>query len=245
MKTIVAMMLGSLICSGQTGTSSIQGTIMDGKTQKPIPTAIVRAIRGGVPAFARNTRSGADGSFSIRSLAPGMYSVCVQVETAQYLDPCRWNGSPIKISLSAAQAVNGTQVKLNPASVLNIQVIDNQDSLRQKTNDGRTPELTLGVWGPKGIFYPAINIGRGVSSASVQGKPAAAVPPQTYLYRLVVPLDTPLNFHASSQDLKLADTAGSPLPASANSQAYQQLFQHSTGDPAPKSFALSVTGLAK
>ena len=60
-----------------------------------------------------------------------------------------------------------------------------------------------------------------------------------YTYQLAVPHDTALNLHIASHDLKLGDSTGVALPATASNQA----FQHATGDANPKSFAFTVLGL--
>lgn len=101
------------------------------------------------------------------------------------------------------------------------------------TKDGRHPDLTLGVWGPKGLYYPARATGSTTGGISLQGGIA------TYSYRLAIPRDTALSFYITSHDLKLGDASGVALPANAS----QQSFQHATGDVKPKNFAFSVLGL--
>jgi hypothetical protein len=184
-------------------------------------------------SFTRNTKSGGDGAFQIQGLSTGSYSLCVQVSGDQYLDPCLWNGSPTTVTLAYGQNARGISLKLTAASVLNIQVQDAQNALGQLTKDGRHPDLTLGVWGPKGLYYPARASGSSPAAASLQGGVSS------YSYRLAVPLDTALNVYIASHDLKLGDAAGVALPANAS----QQAFQHATGDPNPKSFSFSVLGL--
>ena len=77
--------------TAQSNTASISGSVIDGKTQKPIPSAVVVAIRSGVPNFTRNTRSGGDGAFLISGLAAGNYTLCVQTPGAAYLPlPMEW-----------------------------------------------------------------------------------------------------------------------------------------------------------
>jgi hypothetical protein len=159
--------------------------------------------------------------------------LCAQSGDDQYLDPCQWNGSPAVVSVLSGQAFSGASVKLTPASTLNIQVKDSLKALSAKTKDGRVPDLSLGVWGPKGLYYPVHTTsktkpGTGASSGA-----------QAYSFKLAVPRDTPLKLSISSHDLKLGDAAGTPLTANAS----QQAFQHATGDPAPKSFSFSVLGL--
>ena len=48
---------------GQTGTASIAGIVLDAKTQKPIPAALVMAAQRGAPLFTKNTKTGGDGAF--------------------------------------------------------------------------------------------------------------------------------------------------------------------------------------
>jgi hypothetical protein len=203
---------------------SIQGTIVDGQTRKPVPSSLVIAVHSGAPAFSRNTRSGADGTFQIPGLVTGAYSLCIQAPGDAYLDPCQWNGSPVTVNLNSGQTVTGVSVSLTPASILHVEVKDAQNLLSQKTKDGRSPNLTVGVWGPRGIYYP---VHGAVKASGTAG------------YQLAVPRDMALNFHLASRDLKLGDDAGVALAANAS----QQAFQHSTGDPNPKSFSFTILGL--
>jgi hypothetical protein len=213
---------------GQTGTASIAGTLVDARTQKPVPAALILAVSGGPSPLTIRTKSGGDGAFQIQGIAAGKFSLCVQAAGDGYLDPCQWNGSPTAVTLVSGQVATGIVLRLTAASVLNIQVQDAQKILSQKTKDGRRPDLTLGIWGPRGLFYPAHAL----------GNPGAAGSPQS-VYRIGVPRDTALKVHISSRDLKLGDAAGVPLPANAS----QQAFQHATGDPNSKSFAFTVLGL--
>jgi hypothetical protein len=157
----------------------------------------------------------------------------VQAAGDQYLDPCQWSGTPASVTLVLGENATGISLKLTAASVLNVQVQDAQKVLSQMTKDGRRPDLTLGVWGPKGLYYPAHSSGNPAAVANLQN----AV--NSYSYRLAVPLDTALNFYIASHDLRLGDATGVALPANAS----QQAFQHATGDPNPKSFSFSVLGL--
>ena len=164
-----------------TPSASIAGTLMDGKTLKPVPAALVIADRASAPPFTRNTKSGADGAFQIQGLVPGNYSICVQATNEQYLDPCLWGTNPVGVSLIAGQASTGISMKLTAASVLTVQVNDGQKVLKQLTKDGRRPDLSVGVWAPRGLYHPA----RAESSAApVVGTQSATT------YRLAVPRDT-------------------------------------------------------
>lgn len=233
LKFILMLSLAAPAAIGQTGIGSIQGTILDAKTLKPVPAALVIASRAGAPPFTRNTKSGGDGAFQIQGLSAGNYSLCVQAAGDQYLDPCLWNGTPATVTLTSSQAISGISVKVTAASVLNVQVQDAQKVLSQMTKDGRRPDLSLGVWGPKGLFYPVRASGSPASTGNLQGGITS------YSYRLAVPRDTALKFYIASHDLKLGDATGAALAANAS----QQAFQHATGDANPKSFSFSVLGL--
>jgi hypothetical protein len=232
-KCILILSLAAPAAIGQTATGSVQGTILDAKTLKPVSAAWVIASRAGAPPFTKNTKTGGDGAFQIQGLTAGNFTLCVQASGDQYLDPCLWNGTPVRVTVTSGQTISGISVKVTAASILNVQVQDAQKVLSQKTKDGRRPELSLGVWGPKGLYYPAHASGSTSTGTGLKGGITS------YNYRLAVPRDTALNFYIASHDVKLGDASGAALPANAG----QQAFQHATSDVNPKSFAFSVLGL--
>jgi hypothetical protein len=237
MKSILILLLAVPAAFGQTErqaeSASIAGTVLDAKTQKPVPAALVMAVSTGLPPFSKTTKSGGDGAFQMQGLAAGKYSLCVQAPGDQYLDPCQWNGSPTTVTVVSGKAAAGVSLRLTAASVLTIQVKDAQKVLSQKTKDGRRPDLTLGVWGPNGLYYPARTLAAPDTAVSPQGEGSS------YSYKVAVPRDTALKVYIASRDLKLGDGDGATLPANAS----QQAFQHATGDNNPKSFAFTVLGL--
>jgi hypothetical protein len=231
-KCVLILSAAVSIAIGQTGSASISGKVLDAKTLKPIPAALVMAVQTGLPPFSKNTKTGGDGAFQIQGLPTGKYSLCVQAGDG-YVDTCQWS-TPTVVTLAAGQTVTGTSIRLTAASILTVQVQDAQKVLSQKTKDGRRPELTLGVWGPKGLYYPA----RAVAAPSATGaRPQGGV--NSYSYQVGVPRDTALKFYIASKDLKLGDAVGATLAGNAS----QQAFTHATGDANPKSFAFTVLGL--
>jgi hypothetical protein len=234
MRYLFISLLSLSIAVGQTPTStaSISGMVLDAATQKPIPVAIIMAIQTGLSPISRNTRSGADGGFRIDGLPAGNYSLCAQVPGDRYLDPCQWNASPVAVSLVSGQVAAGASLRLTASSIVTIQVQDGQKSLSQNTKDGRRPDLTLGVWGPNGLYYPA-HVVRGGGTG-----PQSLV--NSYNYQIAVPRDTALKIYIASKDVKLGDASGTSLAGNAS----QQSFLHATGDANPKSFVFTVLGLA-
>jgi hypothetical protein len=218
--------------TAKTEPASISGMVIDAKTQKPIPAALVIASRDGTPPFTRNTKSGADGAYQIQGLTPGDYLVCVQVLNDQYLNPCEWNGAAPGVTVSSGQASTGIKIALTPASLLKVEVKDTRGALHQLTRDGRRPDLRVGVWGPDGQYHPA----------RAQSGPTPIVGSQanspTYSYQLAVPRDTALTLYIASRDLQLGDDNAVALSENTSRRA----FQHVAGDSHPKSFTFTVLG---
>jgi hypothetical protein len=104
-KCILILSLAAPAAIGQTAVGSIQGTVLDGKTLKPVSAAWVIASRAGTPPFARNTKTGGDGAFQIQGLTAGNFTLCVQASGDQYLDPCLWNGTPVRVTMTSGQTI--------------------------------------------------------------------------------------------------------------------------------------------
>ena len=220
----------------QSATGSIGGNVLDAKSQVTIPTALVTATRLDLPPVRKSTKSGGDGSFRIEGLPAGNYSLCVQAPGNMYLDPCEWESTSAGITLVSGQAANGVSLKLIAASILNIQVQDTQHLLSQKTKEGRTPDLSVGVWGPKGLYHPAHSVAGGGPSASLQSADGDGA---SRSYHIAVPRDIALKLHIASRDLRLGDRNGASLAGNRS----QQSFQHGTGETNPASFVFTVVGL--
>jgi hypothetical protein len=103
---------------GQGGTGTIAGVVSDAATGKPVPAAYVMAVAAGPGAGARggSTKTGGGGEYEIRGLAAGTYSLCVQAQDQQYVDPCLWGGPPVQVTLSAGQAVAVPAVRVARAA---------------------------------------------------------------------------------------------------------------------------------
>jgi len=75
MRWIPILFLAVPAAIGQTETASINGTVLEAKTQKPVPVALVIAVSNGLPPFSMNTKSGADGAFQIQGLPAAVISL--------------------------------------------------------------------------------------------------------------------------------------------------------------------------
>ncbi len=222
-RIIIGILFQAAISTAQVGTASIQGTVADSGSNKAVAGAIVTAVRIGLPPASQTAATAGDGSFQIQGLVAGVYSLCIQVPGDGYLDPCQWSGTPVKVTLAAGQNSTGNSLKIAAGAVLKVRVNDPAQLLSQKTADGRTPQLAVGVGGGNSLFRPM--------RIALQDATGAT-------YQLAVPPGTALNLQVMSGDLKLANSAGAALPAAGD----QQPFQYGAGAAGLPSFTYSITG---
>jgi len=124
-KALIATVLCSVGLMGQantgavSGTGSIQGTVTDASTNKPIAGAIVTAISASSPSSTRSAPTAVDGSYQIKSVPAGTFSLCAWVLNQPYLDPCfGGGGTPPVVTLASGQQSTGNQINLQPDSRL-------------------------------------------------------------------------------------------------------------------------------
>jgi hypothetical protein len=238
---IILLTLGSSVLSAQTTSpGSIQGIVTDGQNN-PIAGALVIISRTFKPKevvapYSQSVKSASDGSFLAQALPPGSYSYCAQVPGDGYLNGCHWGMPMPSVTLSAGQKLRAA-IRVDKGSTLQVRVLDPGHVALQHSHDRKNPPILMGVWDSRGRFLPVHPAGRDGAG---------------FNYELTVPLDTPLTFHIIAAKLKLSDDAGVALPASPPapvgssgivSSTSQTAFQHSTGDPNPKSFQFTITGV--
>jgi hypothetical protein len=238
--TVIILALGSSVLWAQSiSPGSIQGTVTDTQN-KPIVGATVRIIRTftlneAVVPYSQSVKTASNGSFLAQGLPPGSYSYCAQMPGDGYVDGCHW-GPPLPVvKLSAGQTL-GAALRLDTGSILKVRVLDPSKLVASVSSAGTpgNPPILMGVWDGQGHFLPVHSTGG--DSAGLN-------------YQLTVPFDTPLSFQIISSSLKLADSAGAALPATppgpvgSASNASQTAFQHNSGDPNPKSFQFTITGV--
>ena len=209
----------------QTASAGIQGTVTARDTGAPLAGVLVIAGATSNPSATQSTKSAADGTFQIENLPAGAYSLCVKAASDGYLDPCEWGQSPPAVTLAVGQNSTVNAVAASPGAVLKIRIQDTAQLLLQKGKNGSLPDLLVGVFGPKGIFYSAHVANRDTTGLNMQ---------------LTVPFDTPLSLQVISKALQLSDNTGTALPSAGATAS----FQAAAGQPNPPSFTYTVTGVA-
>jgi hypothetical protein len=224
-----------VLSAQSTSLGSIQGTVSDAQN-KPIAGAVVIVTRtfqtpkDVVAPYSQSVKTASDGSFLAQGLPSGSYSYCAQVPGDGYLNGCHWGAPMPSITLSAGQKLMAA-IRVDKGSVLKVRVLDPGHVALGQSHDKKNPPILMQVRDSRGHFVPVHSTGRDGAG---------------FNYQLTVPLDKPLSFHVIAAKLKLSDAAGVSLPASSQaSSASQTAFQHNTGDPNPKSFQFTITGVNK
>ena len=83
-----------ITAAAQTAAVSIQGTVLNASSGKPVAGSIVTAIRNGLPPLSQTAISTAAGAFQFSGLPAATYELCVQVPAGGYLNPCSWVPNP-------------------------------------------------------------------------------------------------------------------------------------------------------
>jgi hypothetical protein len=205
------------------GTGSIQGTVIDASNNKPIGGAIVTAVGAAPSVFSQSAQTSADGSYQIKNVPAGTFSVCAHVLDDRYLNSCNWGSIPLTLTLTNGQQSTGNHLTLKVGSILTVRIQDPGQLLSEKIKNGNDPDLVLGVFDQHGLFYPAHQADKDAAGTD---------------YQLTIPLSTLVTFSIASQSLKLADSNGVQLPNSSN----QQGVLRATGDSTSTNLVYTITG---
>jgi hypothetical protein len=207
----------SFVAFGQGGSASIQGMVADALTNKPLADVLVLARSVPGDSTIQTAKSGSNGNYSLDNLPAGTYSLCMKGPDDGYLDPCEWGQKPTTVTLQDGKKSSGNRLLFTTGSVVKIRIQDTSQLLFQKTKTGFLPDLSVGIFGSKGLFYPARVVNRDIRGLDLQ---------------ITIPFDTPVSLSVTSRALKLTDESGKTLPATAASPA----FQHAHGGANNQSF---------
>jgi hypothetical protein len=207
-KSLIIFFFAALLCEGQQ-TAAAVGERISGTVQGDDGSALVgasiflRRIRPpGSPQrekidWASTTTAG--GAFSFDLLPYGQYTICVQVPSGNWLNPCEWGNAPPVVTASAAQRPLPTTIVLKRGAVVTIRVGDPGQLLAQ--DEGKEPgtHLLLGVRSDALIFH----------TASVTAQDAAG-----RNYAVTIPFDRSVNLVVASSFFQLASASGAAVAAS-------------------------------
>jgi len=210
--------------AGTHSTASIQGTVTDRTTGRPIASVHVTAVRAGLPPASQTVQSALDGTFQLQKLPPGEYRLCAQVAGETYLDPCHWSppqaASGSTVTLKPGQAAGGIRIDLRPAALMQVRINDPQKLLSQPGKN-----VLVGVFTGSGLFRPAL---------------AKATDAGGQNHEVSVPFDTPVRLSVSSAQVAMSDDKGKPLTAVSPAVP----VTHPSVGPAPSPITFTVTGPA-
>jgi hypothetical protein len=173
---------------------SVTGLVTD-ESAKPIAGALITAHRATLPAASGSATAAVQGTFQIGGLAPGSYTVCVQVPGTDFLDTCEWAILPPRVDVKAGQAVTGLRFKLKKGAILHVRLNDPRKLLEPAASGKTVPYVLMGVQTAKGLLHPAALVSKDATGRT---------------HAVMVPFDTPLKFTLYSPHVALADEKGAP-----------------------------------
>ncbi|MEO8373252.1 MAG: carboxypeptidase-like regulatory domain-containing protein [Candidatus Solibacter sp.] len=218
---IAVTLLPASILLAQT---TVQGVVTESARRKPIADAYVTAIRSGLPSASQTVKTAASGAFNFASLAPGTYTLCTQVLSGGYLNPCSWLPNPPTVTVGAAKTIAGIQLKVEAGSVLQVRVNDPAGVLRKAAAPLAPSAIAMGVRTPRGFLEPFT-----MRSVSEGGSD----------HEVTIPFDTNVQVWMQSAKLSLAQSDGNLVPAAGSSVT---VIHSSTAVTAAPPIVVRITG---
>jgi hypothetical protein len=198
--------LGVPLVGAQVTYASVPQSVAAGISTWPVPGDTV--VNGSVS-------TGANGAFAVAGLPAAQYSLCANVPSAPYINPCIW-GQPVQVTIPAGVTVNQT-LALQKGVYLNVTVND---------PTGLLPQVIDGPWTPRKLL-----VGVTYGTGAYQG----AVNTAGHSYQLIVPVGTPFWLRLYSTDVALTDATGAALATPVAGIS----FQASAGQNQAFTFAVS------
>lgn len=196
-------------------------TVVPGKSLLPVPSEAV--VQGVVSADT-------SGAFAVPDLAPGNYTLCAEVPSAPYLDPCIWQ-QPVSVSVSANATARQT-LELTKGVFLKVRVNDPR---------GLLPQTLDGIWTPRKLL-----VGVTYANGAYQGAPNIDVDSTGRDYQLTIPSGVPFALRLFSNHVALTNQSGATADATAGAAVdmtgSQIPFQAAAGQD--QAFTFTVSGSA-
>jgi Carboxypeptidase regulatory-like domain len=194
---------------------------------KPVEGALISAhakvSKADGAASAISGKTGADGTFLLSGLAPGLYQICARDRKAGLLDPCRWSASPPTVTITATDGAKLPTITLKKGRLLEVHIVDDAGVM---VADGAKPKLLVGMWQANGLFVTIP-----VRSQDKKGR----------VHAQYVPQDKPLQISVTSSEYTIKDSAGVAIDAKSG---HPNRAEIQPGDQ-PITLTFQVTGQTK
>jgi hypothetical protein len=192
------------LAAGAAQAGQISGTITDpagkGLAQVNVVALVKPPDKSGPQNF--QVKTAADGTFTIPNTPAGNYRICVPAHPG-YLDPCKWSGTQPSGAIAAvASNVKAGTIALEAGTPIQVQVVDDNGSLKQNQNKTPGASLLIGVWTPAGLFVPM-----DVASTDVNG---------TTTQQVYVPYSKNIHVSVTSSAFNVTDSKSKPVAADGN-----------------------------
>lgn len=210
---LLGLSLGTTPCLQSQAKVVIGGRVYDADTNVPLPGVRISTVSppaGSAPPVVALARSQDDGNFAL-SVPPGPHVICVDAGKA-YLDPCNWAPGTTVIDTARSSTLN---LPLRKGVLLVVNVHDPNGSAQAARQ--ANPALAA-------VPAPPVAVTVHDASGAVRPIPFVESSAASYRFALVVPPATDFNLKVTSELLRLADSAGSPIA--------QNVFQAAVTSPA-------------
>ena len=181
---------------GQTRSASISGTVV-GDNGQPV-SAVVTALKLGLPVGTGRADSAADGSFSIKNLPDGTYNMCVADKAGIYLDPCAWSSAQFTVTITAKASASGYKLVVTKGSPLQVRMNDANQVLQATAvaPNRRSASLVAAVVTARHTLQPLIVISKDTGGQSLQ---------------TMIPVNQTVSLALFGKGVAVADASGRPL----------------------------------
>jgi hypothetical protein len=225
------VLVSSLAAQSQAPVGSLGGSVSD-QQGNALAGAEVRYVGGtriagsrpgpGETVVGGTVITDANGQFAVSGMPAGDYSLCADVPSAAYLDPCIWQ-QPVFVTVPATGTGIAT-LALSEGVFLKVRV---NDPL------GLLPSTVDGLWTLRKLV-----VGVTYANGAYQGAQNVSVDATGRNYQLIVPPGVAFNLRLFSRDVALTDAVGASVDISGS------LIPFQAAEGQDQSFTFTVSGPA-